>query len=289
MTLDPRLLAAYLRQRGELGEKEIVFPELERREVLRLLAAVRTGVRAEVKAPAGHGQAHAQRLGVESEAGASAAGDVVVGGVAVEELVRAPMPGGPSTASRPGLDPTRALNVLREDAIACTRCGLRHDATQVVFGDGLATAEVVVVGEAPGADEDRSGVPFVGRAGKMLDLLLESVGFPRERVYICNVLKCRPPNNRTPAPAEAANCREYLDGQLALVDPDYIVCWGSVAAQNLLGTTAPIGRLRGKLYQHGRAKVLCTYHPSYLLRNPAAKKDVWDDLKFLMRDMGVEL
>ena len=111
----------------------------------------------------------------------------------------------------------------------------------------------------------------------------------REEVYICNVLRCRPPGNRLPSPHEAANCREFLDGQLAVVNPEYIVCWGSTAAKNLLAREESIGKLRGKFFEYGRAKVLCTYHPSYLLRNPAAKKDVWEDMKFLFRDMGVDL
>jgi len=145
------------------------------------------------------------------------------------------------------------------------------------------------VGEAPGADEDRTGEPFVGRAGKLLDRIVAACNLKREEIYICNILRCRPPGNRNPSPEEAANCREYLDGQIEIVDPDYIICWGSVAAKNLLGSKEAIGRMRGKFYEYGRAKVACTYHPSYLLRNPPAKKDVWDDLKFIMRDMGVEL
>ena len=158
-----------------------------------------------------------------------------------------------------------------------------------MFGVGDPQARLLFIGEAPGADEDKQGEPFVGKAGQLLNKIIEACKLRREEVYICNILKCRPPGNRTPSGEEAAHCREYLDGQIGIVDPDYIVCWGSVAAQNLLGTTSPIGRLRGKFYTHGRARVLCTYHPSYLLRNPAAKKDVWDDMKVLFRDMGVEL
>ena len=145
------------------------------------------------------------------------------------------------------------------------------------------------IGEAPGADEDKQGEPFVGRAGQLLTKIIEACKLRREDVYICNVLKCRPPDNRTPLPHECVNCREYLDGQLAIIDPDYIICWGSVAAKNLLGTEESIGKMRKRFYQYGRAKVLCTYHPSYLLRNPPAKKDVWDDLKFFFADMGITL
>lgn len=145
------------------------------------------------------------------------------------------------------------------------------------------------IGEAPGADEDRQGEPFVGKAGQLLNKIIAACRLKREEIYICNILRCRPPENRNPTPAEAANCREYLDAQIATVDPDYIVCWGTVAAQNLLNSKLSVGRMRGKLLSYGRAKVLCTYHPSYLLRNPAAKKDVWMDMKFLFKDMGIDL
>jgi len=182
------------------------------------------------------------------------------------------------------------LEALAATVARCTRCRELADArTQTVFGVGNPTAQIVFVGEAPGADEDRLGEPFVGRAGKLLDSIIAACHLKREDLYICNILKCRPPGNRNPSQEEAANCREYLDGQITTVDPDYIVCWGSVAAQNLLETTTSIGKMRGKFYTYGRARVLCTYHPSYLLRNPAAKKQVWEDMKFLMSDMGVEL
>ncbi len=172
----------------------------------------------------------------------------------------------------------------------CRRCTeLAETRTQTVFGVGDPNARILFIGEAPGADEDKQGEPFVGRAGQLLTKIIEACGLKREEVYICNVLKCRPPGNRNPTDEEAANCREYLDAQLATVDPEYVVCWGSIAAKNLLATKSPIGKLRGRFHEHGRAKVLCTYHPSYLLRNPAAKKDVWEDMKFLFRDMGVEL
>ncbi|MBW3540573.1 MAG: uracil-DNA glycosylase [Planctomycetes bacterium] len=182
------------------------------------------------------------------------------------------------------------LRELAGCVAACQRCGeLASTRTQTVFGVGNPEARMLFIGEAPGADEDRQGEPFVGKAGQLLDRIIAACRMRREDVYICNVLKCRPPGNRTPSDEEAAHCREFLDGQIAVVDPDYIVCWGAVAARNLLETKAPIGRLRGRFFQHGRARVLCTYHPSYLLRNPAAKKDVWDDMQFLFRDMGIDL
>ena len=161
--------------------------------------------------------------------------------------------------------------------------------TQTVFGVGDPEAKILFVGEAPGADEDRLGEPFVGRAGKLLDQIIEACGLRREQIYICNILKCRPPGNRNPTPDEAGNCRKFLDGQIAAVRPEYIVCWGSVAARNLLDSTETIGRMRRKFFEYAGAKVLCTYHPSYLLRNPSAKKDVWEDMQLLFTDMGITL
>ena len=169
----------------------------------------------------------------------------------------------------------------------CVRCPeLARTRKQTVFGVGDPKARVMFIGEAPGADEDRQGEPFVGKAGQLLNRIVEACGWKREELYICNVLRCRPPGNRTPNEEEAANCREYLDAQIAIVNPEYIVCWGACAAQNLLGTKDSVGRMRQRFLQHGRAKVMVTYHPSYLLRNPSMKKPVWDDMKFLLADMG---
>ncbi len=180
--------------------------------------------------------------------------------------------------------------MLAERVAACVRCQeLASTRKQTVFGVGNPEAKIMFIGEAPGADEDAQGEPFVGRAGQLLNDIIKACRMQREDVYICNVLRCRPPGNRLPSPEEAGNCREYLDGQIALVNPDYIVCWGSTAAKNLLASEATIGKLRRQFFQYGRAKVLCTYHPSYLLRNPAAKKDVWEDMKLLFSDMGVDL
>ena len=179
------------------------------------------------------------------------------------------------------------LAALAARVAKCTRCQeLATTRQQTVFGVGSPNARVMFIGEAPGADEDEQGEPFVGRAGQLLTKIIGACGWTREELYICNILRCRPPGNRAPAPEEANNCREYLNGQIAIINPEYIVCWGSTAAQNLLGSEETIGKLRGRFYQHGRAKVLCTYHPSYLLRNPEAKKPVWEDMKVLMADMG---
>ncbi len=180
------------------------------------------------------------------------------------------------------------LDQLRQRVAACTRCQeLASARTQTVFGVGNPEARFLFIGEAPGADEDAQGEPFVGAAGQLLNKIIAACGLKREDFYICNILRCRPPGNRKPLPEEAANCREWLDGQIAVIDPEFIVCWGATAAQNLMGTEESIGRLRGRSFQHGRATVLCTYHPSYLLRNPAAKKDVWEDMKLFLKQAGL--
>lgn len=182
------------------------------------------------------------------------------------------------------------LDELEKVVSACRLCQeLAETRTSTVFGVGDPEAKILFIGEAPGADEDRQGEPFVGRAGKLLDQIIEACGIRREEIYICNILKCRPPENRNPTPDEAGNCRKFLDGQIAAVRPEYIVCWGSVAAKSLLDSTETIGRMRRKFFEYAGAKVLCTYHPSYLLRNPSAKKDVWEDMQLLFADMGINL
>lgn len=191
----------------------------------------------------------------------------------------------PATGSRDA-----ALAVIAAEVAGCTRCGeLAATRTQTVFGSGRPDARICFFGEAPGADEDASGVPFVGRAGELLTRIIEACQLRRDDVYILNVLKCRPPGNRTPASDEVAHCRGYFERQFEIIAPEYICCLGTTAAQALLQTTETIGRLRKRWFRYGTAKVICTYHPSYLLRNPAAKRDVWDDMKALMADLGVEL
>jgi DNA polymerase len=202
-----------------------------------------------------------------------------------------------SSAANPGAcehppdeERTARLVEVSQRVAQCVRCAeLAETRTQTVFGVGNPKARLVFLGEAPGADEDRQGEPFVGRAGQLLTKIIEACTMRREDVYILNVLKCRPPGNRNPLPAEAENCREYLDGQLAILQPEYICCLGAVAAQNLLQTEASIGKMRGKFYLYQGIKVLCTYHPAYLLRNPSAKRQVWEDMQFLMAEMGIEL
>ncbi|GDY09506.1 hypothetical protein LBMAG52_29920 [Planctomycetia bacterium] len=202
-------------------------------------------------------------------------------------VVSEPLPPSPHSAGSRE-DREWRLNQLRQRVAACTRCQeLASARTQTVFGVGNPEARFLFIGEAPGADEDAQGEPFIGAAGKLLDKIIVACGLKREDIYICNILRCRPPGNRKPLPEEAGNCREWLDGQIAVIDPDFIVCWGATAAQNLLGSEESIGRLRGRSFQHGRATVLCTYHPSYLLRNPAAKKDVWEDMKLFLKQAGL--
>jgi uracil-DNA glycosylase family 4 len=179
------------------------------------------------------------------------------------------------------------LTVLARQVEKCDRCPeLFSTRTQTVFGVGKLDPEICFVGEAPGADEDARGEPFVGRSGQLLNKIIEACGFKREEVYICNTIKCRPPNNRTPTPQERDCCREYFDKQIALVNPKYIVCLGATAAQNVLGTTTAIGRLRGSMHKLGNIPVLCTFHPSYLLRDESKKRDCWEDMKMLLGVMG---
>ncbi|MDD5562594.1 MAG: uracil-DNA glycosylase [Thermoanaerobaculaceae bacterium] len=170
----------------------------------------------------------------------------------------------------------------------CRRCRLHQGRTQVVFGVGNPRARVVFVGEGPGADEDRTGEPFVGRAGQLLTAMLPSIGLKREDVYIANVVKCRPPGNRDPEQDEAAACLPFLKRQIELIDPAVIVCLGRVAARHLLGTTAPISSYRGRWTTWAGRDVLPTFHPAYLLRNPAAKRDSWADFKKLRARLMVD-
>lgn len=169
---------------------------------------------------------------------------------------------------------------LRQQVSVCTLCSLHQTRTQTVFGVGNPSADWMIVGEAPGAEEDRRGEPFVGRAGQLLDEMLRALGLQRESVFIANILKCRPPNNRDPLANESLSCRAYLERQIELVSPKLIVAVGRVAAQHLLGSDAPVGRLRGQEHalNDGQLPVVVTYHPAYLLRSPAQKRKVWQDL-----------
>jgi len=178
---------------------------------------------------------------------------------------------------------------IREDLGDCTRCKLHKGRNKLVFGDGNPKAQLVFVGEGPGADEDRQGLPFVGRAGKLLTQMIEAMGLERRDVYICNVVKCRPPENRTPEPDEVATCSPYLLRQIDVINPKVIVCLGAVAAKTLLNTTRGISHYRGEWLEWRGRKLMATYHPAYLLRNPPAKADVWRDLQKVMAELGLAL
>ncbi len=170
---------------------------------------------------------------------------------------------------------------LQSQVADCTRCRLCETRTQTVFGVGDPAADWMVIGEAPGAEEDRQGEPFVGRAGQLLNAILRSVGLQREEVFIANILKCRPPQNRDPKSDEVEKCLPYLEGQVDLIRPRLILALGRVAAQNLLGSSEPIGRMRGRIHTFGeeRIPVVVTYHPAYLLRSPLEKRKVWQDMQ----------
>ncbi len=178
--------------------------------------------------------------------------------------------------------PATDWSTLRENVAGCVACDLCKTRTQTVFGVGNTRAEWMVIGEAPGADEDRKGEPFVGRAGQLLNAMLLGIGLPRETVFIANILKCRPPGNRDPKPEEVSKCLPFLSQQIALLKPKILLAVGRIAAQNLLATDVPLARLRGKLHHFGDARtpLVITYHPAYLLRTPADKRKAWEDLKF---------
>ena len=182
-----------------------------------------------------------------------------------------------------------SLLKIRADLGECTRCKLHKTRNKIVFGDGSEKADVVFVGEGPGRDEDEQGLPFVGRAGKLLTQMIEAMGLQRKEVYIANVVKCRPPENRLPEPDEIKTCSPYLLRQLDTIAPKVIVCLGACSAQTLLQTTRGISHFRGQWMEFRGTKLMATYHPAYLLRNPAAKADVWKDLQKVMAELGLEV
>ena len=180
-----------------------------------------------------------------------------------------------------------SLERIREDIGDCTRCRLHRSRSKIVFGVGNPKAELVFVGEGPGHDEDVQGIPFVGRAGQLLTQIIEAMGLKRDDVYICNVVKCRPPENRTPEKDEIATCSPFLIRQLATIQPKVIVCLGNVAAQTLLGTHKGISHLRGQWFDYRGTRLIATYHTAYLLRNPNAKGEVWKDMQKVMAVLGL--
>lgn len=247
-------LAALLRQLRERGETTLVLADLDAREALALTRKA--------------------RLAGAAEPGRVASPDP---------------PAPPRAAPAPGDFPpsspgdARRLAALAAEAAGCTRCRLSEGRTRVVWGDGRAGAAVMVVGEAPGREEDRTGLPFVGPAGKLLDLLLASVGLPRERVYIGNVIKCRPPGNRDPMADEVEACDGWLRDQIDAVAPAALLAVGRFAAQRLMGSDLPLGRLRGRVGEYEGVPVIATYHPAFLLRSPEFTTTAWEDLQLLRR------
>lgn len=258
MSVDRALLARYLRQLTELGIDELCFDGMTGRQAI---AALRNpGV--------GAGSLSGPAWSSASPADPSPH----------TQAIPVPLPDSSRTAA------ANRLNVLSETAAACALCGLHATRSTVVFGEGSPVADLVVVGEAPGQEEDRTGRPFVGRAGKLLDLMLLSAGFPRAEVYICNVLKCRPPENRNPLPDEVTPCTtNFLHGQLEAIAPRALLAVGKFAAQALLESQESIGRLRGRVHTYRGTPLVVTYHPAYLLRSPQSTRIAWRDFQLVRR------
>jgi uracil-DNA glycosylase len=188
------------------------------------------------------------------------------------------------------IDPLAALHLIREDIGDCTRCRLhKQGRKQIVFGVGNPNADLMFIGEAPGADEDQQGEPFVGRAGQLLNNMIKAMGLRREEVYIANIIKCRPPNNRTPERDECETCSPFLMRQIEVVGPKAIVALGAVAAKTLLAVNAPMSELRGRWFDFRGTKLAVTYHPAFLLRDPRQKKETWKDLQMVMKELGLKV
>ena len=210
---------------------------------------------------------------------------------AIEETV-APLEASsqPSALDEQAMTPQQALRAIREDIGDCTRCVLhKQGRKQIVFGVGNPRADIMFVGEAPGADEDIQGEPFVGRAGQLLNNMISAMGIRREDVYIANIIKCRPPGNRTPEREECETCSPFLMRQIEVVKPKIIVALGAVAAKTLLGVNDAMINLRGHIYDFKKTKLAITYHPAYLLRDPRQKKEAWRDLQMVMKHLGMPL
>lgn len=256
-------LAAYLRQMEELGAGQVFLDEMTSAEVLDLAERAK-----KERGPAESGQSDTASRAAEP----------------ISAPTRNTRSEPPSEESDSSSDALKGLDYesVRSAAMSCTRCALAQGRNSVVFSDGNPSGRLMVVGEAPGANEDRTGLPFVGQAGKLLDLMLASVDLSRrESVYICNVLKCRPPGNRNPQPEEIEACSGFLSRQIALVEPEVILAVGTFAAQWLTGQASPLGRLRGTVYRYEGVPLVVTYHPAALLRNSGWSRAAWDDLQLL--------
>jgi uracil-DNA glycosylase len=200
-------------------------------------------------------------------------------------FTRKPTPAPPQVAAA---DRASALQLIRDDLGDCTRCALHSGRNKLVFGDGSASARLMFVGEGPGADEDAQGLPFVGKAGQLLNNMIAAMGLRRDQVYIANVVKCRPPGNRTPEPDEANTCSPFLFRQIDVVRPQVLVALGATAATYLLGQRQPLAGLRGRVHAFRGMQLIVTYHPAYLLRDPRQKKEAWADLQIAMRELGLK-
>jgi DNA polymerase len=202
---------------------------------------------------------------------------------------RKPITAPPQVAATvPAVDRAAALDLIREDIGDCTRCALHKGRNKLVFGEGNPAARLMFVGEGPGADEDAQGIPFVGKAGQLLNNMIAAMGLRREEVYIANVVKCRPPGNRTPEPDEGNTCSPFLFRQIDVVRPQVLVALGATAATYLLGARQPLAGLRGRVHAFRGMQLIITYHPAYLLRDPRQKKEAWADLQIAMRELGLK-
>jgi uracil-DNA glycosylase len=268
-SLDPEMqeaLAARLRFYRELG-----LTEFYRRAVdPALLESLKTGARANAAEEPDTADLHAQPQETNSIP------------------PRKPVAKPPQIAGViPPAEREAALQVIREDIGECTRCALHKGRNRIVFADGSPQARLMFVGEGPGADEDAQGLPFVGRAGQLLNNMIAAMGLKREEVYIANIVKCRPPGNRTPEPEEANTCSPFLFRQIDVVRPEVIVALGATAATYLLGQRQPLAGLRGRVHTFRGAQLIVTYHPAFLLRDPRQKKEAWADLQIAMKELGL--
>ncbi len=291
----------FLRSLKDAGVTEIPRVHVELSEAWRGTSAESADAKSDARSSASPNAAGSEGQGVGEASKPRTSGSVAAKQVMEDSQSKAALD---STA--PGLAPAeidgayparsqsenldRALAILSEEVSQCQACSeLSKIRTQTVFGVGDPRARVVFFGEAPGADEDRIGEPFVGKAGQLLDRILSASTFRRDEVYILNTLKCRPPGNRNPNDVEIQNCGRFWQRQLELIQPEYVVCLGAIAVRTLLQTDRSIARLRGDFHRYRGSKVLVTYHPAYLLRNESAKRLVWEDMKLLLSDMGIEV
>ncbi len=292
MSADPRQLAEYLRFLRELGvEDTAISSDIAARLVAANNSPAATPPAPEPASPSAKAAAAARRAPAQP-APAPRPAQISMPGNDSFPIALADA-SGPGRAD--GADPAEQLRQIRADLGDCTRCKLHAQGRrQIVFGVGNPRARLVFVGEGPGADEDAQGIPFVGRAGRLLtDMIEKGMGLRRDDVYICNVVKCRPPNNRTPENDETAACSPFLRRQLAAIRPEMVCALGAVAAQNLLGRRGPIGGFRGTVHrlelEGFTTRLVVTYHPAYLLRDPSQKKETWKDLQIVMRELGLPL